>query len=50
MTYRSGPNPPQLGQPLEIRLITVAYSDGTGLDLYEIDWDEVSLVTVTLGP
>lgn len=45
LTYTSGPNPAQLGQPLEIRLIAVDYTAPAGDDGYEVEWDEVSLTT-----
>ena len=48
LTYQSGPDPAQLGQPLEIRLIAVDFTDGGGFDAYEVDFDEVSLSIV--GP
>jgi hypothetical protein len=44
LTYNSGANPAQLGQPLEIRLIAERYADGGGEDGYEVDFDAVSLV------
>ncbi|MCD6339878.1 MAG: hypothetical protein J7M29_10930 [Verrucomicrobia bacterium] len=47
LTYNSGPNPEQLGQPLEIRLIAEAYVDEEGYDEYEVNWDEV---TLTVNP
>jgi len=50
LTYNSGPSPALLGQPLEIRLVAVAYVDGDGFDGYEVDWDEVSLTARTTSP
>jgi hypothetical protein len=43
LTYTSGHSPAQLGQPLEIRLIAVDYTDGGGGDGYEVDFDSVTL-------
>ena len=41
LTYNSGANPAQLGEPLEIRLLAVDFADG-----YEVDFDTVSLDAV----
>jgi hypothetical protein len=49
LTYSSGVNPAQLGQPLEIRLIAVAYTDPDGADGYEVEWDEVTLTAESAG-
>jgi hypothetical protein len=48
LTYHSGPDPVELGQPLEIRLMAMAYTDGLGTDGYGVDFDEVGL-TVSAG-
>ncbi|HAK97012.1 MAG TPA: hypothetical protein DCM87_18980, partial [Planctomycetes bacterium] len=43
LTYASGPDPVGLGLPLEIRLVAAAYVDGSGIDGYEVDFDDVRL-------
>jgi len=39
VVYDSGEEPAQLGEPLEIRLIAVNYTDGKG-----VDFDDVKLL------
>ena len=46
LTYDSGANPAQLGEPLEIRLIAVRYSEGGGPDRREVEFDEVTLSAI----
>ena len=42
LTYNSSASPAQLGQPLEIRLLAVDFTDE-----YEVDFDDVKLSRVT---
>ena len=41
LTYNSGANPAQLGQPLEIRLLAVDFADW-----YEVHYDDVTLTAI----
>ena len=46
LTYTSSSRPAQLGELLEIRLLAVDYTDGDGVDGYEIEFDEVTLTAI----
>jgi hypothetical protein len=50
LSFDSGRSPAQLGELLEIRLISVRYTEGGGQGRSEVDFDEITLTSRSTAP